>query len=206
MESMVPPKKPRPHPEPPADLPSRSLPICSFRTTWYRIYDLRYDPLFFGHTGNHRFDAPYPRKYGVLYLAADIACAFIETLGHETGKNVVAEAELTLRGLARVRVRGTLRLVDLTAEGLAQIGADNSLCTGPHAVAQRWSRALHRHPDQPDGICYRSRHAPDLLCAAIFDRVQPRITATGLGSLRAPRIMPRMARLLRRYRFRLVPI
>ena len=47
---------------------------------------------------------------------------FIETLGHETGKNVIAEAELLSRGLARVRVKGLLRLVDLSAEGLAQLG------------------------------------------------------------------------------------
>jgi len=200
---MVPPKKP--HPEPPPDLHARSLPLRSIRTAWFRIHDLSYDPIFFGRTGNHRFDAPHPRKYGVLYLGADVDCAFIETLGHETGKNVIAEAELMSRGLARVRVRGGLRLVDLTAQGLAQIGADNHLGTGPIAVSQRWSRALYRHPEQPDGICFRSRHNPELLCAAIFDRVSPRVTATLLGCLRAPTNMRLIARCLTKYGFALIP-
>lgn len=130
---------------------------------------------------------------------------FIETLGHETGKNVIAEAELLSRGLARVRVKGLLRLVDLSAEGLAQIGADNHLCTGPIAVSQRWSRALHGHPEQPDGICFRSRHNPELLCAALFDRVAPRVKATLLGCLRAAKNMRRIAPLLTKYGFSLVP-
>jgi hypothetical protein len=199
----VPPRKS--HPEPPPDLHARSLPLQSTRTSWFRIHDLTYAPIFFGRTGNHRFDAPHPRKYGVLYLAADVDCAFIETLGHETGKNVIAEPELLSRGLARVRAKGVLRLVDLTAEGLARIGADNHLCTGPIAVSQRWSRALYSHPEQPDGICFRSRHNPELLCAAIFDRVAPRVTASPLGCLRAPQNMRRIAPILTKYGFLLVP-
>jgi hypothetical protein len=90
----VPPKKkPKPHPEPPPDLQSRPLPLRSFRTAWFRIHDSTYGPLYFGRTGDHRFDAPHPRKYGVLYVAAEIECAFLETLGHETGKTVLAEAD-----------------------------------------------------------------------------------------------------------------
>jgi hypothetical protein len=200
---MVPPKKS--HPKPPPDLHARSLPLRSIRTAWFRIHDLIYDPIFFGRTGNQRFDAPHPRKYGVLYVGEEVDCAFIETLGHETGKNVIAEAELLSRGLARVSLKGFLRLVDLTAEGLAQIGADNHLCTGPIAVSQRWSGALYRHPEQPDGICFRSRHNPELLCAAIFDRVAPRVRATLLGCLRAPKNMRRITPLLTKYGFSLVP-
>ena len=37
-------------------------------------------------------------------------------------------------------------------------------------IAQRWSRALWEHPQQPDGIIYRSRHDPSKVCAALFDR------------------------------------
>jgi hypothetical protein len=100
----VPPKKsPGPHPEPPPDLAARLLPLLSLDAPWYRIYDIHFDPLFFGRTGDHRFDCPYPRAFGVLYLAATVDGAFIETLGHETGITVVAEAEL--RGWCR-RVSG----------------------------------------------------------------------------------------------------
>ena len=85
---MPPKKKPTPHPEPPPDLHSRPLLLRPRRTGWFRIHDLNFDPLYFGRTGNHRFDAPHPRRYGVLSVGGNIDCAFIETLGHETGKNL----------------------------------------------------------------------------------------------------------------------
>jgi RES domain len=50
------------------------------------------------------------------------------------------------------------------------IGVDNRLTTGPYEVAGRWALALWRHPDSPDGILYRSKHDPNHICAAIFDR------------------------------------
>jgi RES domain len=205
-ESTVPPKRsPGPHPEPPPDFAARDLPLISLDAPWYRIYDIRLAPLHFGRTGNNRFDCPYPRKFGVLYLAATVDGAFIETFGHETGNAVVAEKELRERGLARVGSDRKLRLVNLTGKGLARLGADNRLGTCDIRVAQRWSRALHNHPQQPDGILYRSRHDPDLLCAAVFERVQDHIAARRMGSLFAPRNTSRVGRLLRKYDFRLIP-
>jgi hypothetical protein len=202
----VPPKKsPGPHPEPPPDLSTRSLPLSSRDAPWYRIYDINFDPLFFGRTGGHRFDCPHPREFGVLYLAAKVDGAFIETFGHNTGKTVVAEVELRERGLARVRSGRKLRVVNLTGKGLASLGADNRLGTCDIRVAQRWSRVLHNHPQHPDGILYRSRHDPELLCAAVFERLQDHIVASPMGSLFAPRNASRIRRLLRKYRFRLIP-
>jgi hypothetical protein len=198
-------RRPGPHPAPPADLATRALPVVRVAGPWFRIHGIDYNPLYFGQSGDNRFDSPPPGMYGVLYVAHEVDGAFIETLGHATGTNVLADAELRERGLARIRTRGPLLLVDLTGPGLAHLGADNRLCTGDIFVAQRWSRALHGHPDEPDGILYRSRHDPELLCAAIYDRARDRIQAQRLGSLLGRKNLSRVQELLRKYRFSLVP-
>ncbi len=79
-----------------------------------------------------------------------------------------------------------LRLVDLTGPALSQIGADGRLTTGRYDISQQWALALHQHPEQPDGLLYRSRHDPSQLCAAIFDRAADALTASPLGSLADP--------------------
>jgi hypothetical protein len=107
--------------------------------------------LGFRSFGKNRFDAPQA-EYGVLYAGKDIPCAFIETFGRDMGKRFVTEAELRLRGLARIEIASPLRLVDVTGEGLARLSADGRLCTGDLAVAQRWALALYHHPARPDGI------------------------------------------------------
>jgi hypothetical protein len=47
---------------------------------------------------------------------------------------------------------------------------------------QRWSRALHDHPDSPDGILYRPRHDPARIAAALFDRIRREVIAENLGT------------------------
>lgn len=49
--------------------------------------------------------------------------------------------------------------------------------TGPDAVSQAWARALHAHPDAPDGILYPSRHDPSQRCVALFDRADLAVMA-----------------------------
>jgi hypothetical protein len=134
----------------------------------------------------------------VLYLAADIACAFIETFGQATGENLVTVAALEERVVSRVIVRQPLSLVDLTGVGLAQLGADGRLCTGDHALAQRWASALWAHPQRPDGVLYRARHDPSRLCAALFDHLRDNLDAIRLGRAID---YPRLDELLATYRF-----
>jgi hypothetical protein len=75
-----------------------------------------------------------------------------------------------------------VRLVNLAESGgLTRIGADARIFTASY-ISQRWSRAIHDHPDKPDGILYRPRHDEVRLAAAIFDRVAERITAENLGT------------------------
>lgn len=179
--------RPGVHPDPPADLAARSLPLLTTTQPWFRVYQLRHTPAYFGRSGAGRFDLPRGQS-GVLYAAADEVCAFLETLGHATGTRVITVSTLRSRGLVELQVRRALRLVDLTGPGLAQLGADQRLCTGDYRMAQRWSLALFRHPDASDGICYWSRHDPARLCAALYQRAARTVRVVrqlGLGDREA---------------------
>jgi RES domain len=156
------------HPEPPHNLAEQKLLVIERQQPWHRIHQSRYEPLYFGNSG-YRFDAPN-QEYSVMYVAQNPEGAFIETFGANTGIHVIANDELSLRSISYLRSLGPLKLVDLTGPGLAKLGADARLCTGDYQLAQRWALALWQHPEQIDGIYYRSRHDPAQFCAAIFDR------------------------------------
>lgn len=44
-------------PDPPGDLSGRRLPITETDSPLYRSHSIRYQPVFFGKSGVHRFDA-----------------------------------------------------------------------------------------------------------------------------------------------------
>jgi hypothetical protein len=172
------PATPGPHPDPPSDLANRRLPIAVIPagTPWCRCHRSIHEALYFSRSRLGRFNAP-GGEFGVLYVGADVSCAFIETLGQATGENVVTRSALSARTLTRVEARRPLRLVDLRGAGLARLGADGRLCTGDHANGQRWSRELWQHPALPDGLLYRARHDLDLSSTALFDRVANELDA-----------------------------
>lgn len=113
-------------------------------------------------------------------------------------------ADFVDRELSRINQSRPLRLVDLTGPGLSQIGADSRLAAGSYDLSQRWALAFYEHPDQPDGILYRSRHDPSRLCAAIFDRATDALTATSLGSLADAHNVALLADLLDAYEYSLI--
>jgi hypothetical protein len=189
-----------PHPPPPADLATRTLPVTKFRGPWFRVHPTTSGPLYFGKTRTNRFDAP-GGEFGVLYLARHEAGAFIETFGHETGIRVLDMKELEGRALSRVEAARPLRLVDLRGKGLARLGADAELLTGAYKLSQAWALALHNHPAAVDGIAYRARHDPDQFCAAVFERAAPHVTAAHLGDFTADALAPLVAHLLDLYDF-----
>lgn len=197
-------EQPGPHPLPPDDLANRNLPIVHHAGPWLRLYQLRHHPLYFGSSGLNRFDDPL-REFGVLYVGADIHCVFIEIYGRVPGLRItLTYTAVASYHLARVEASVALRLVDLTGPGLAQIGADERLCSGDYRIAQRWSRALWSHPERPDGILYRSRHDPSRLCVAIFDRAEASISSVRLGSLIEARHADLLQELLDAYGFGIV--
>lgn len=195
--------RPGPHPEPPDDLDTRELPIIVRTAVWFRIYSAVYEPLYFGRSGRNRFDDPLA-QFGVLYLGSDPHCSFIETFGQDPGKDYVTVSSLRKRSLCQVEFHRPLQLVDLTGPGLAWLGADGRLCSGDHAVAQRWSRALWRHPSKPDGLIYRARHDPSRSCLALYERAADAARVTPLGSLLDRRHTALLAEILGAYRFGLV--
>ncbi|MDX2436839.1 MAG: RES family NAD+ phosphorylase [Acidobacteriota bacterium] len=193
--------RPKPHPDPPANLSTVELPITRRSRQWFRAHRCRRHPLFFGRTGQWRYDDPN-NTYGVLYVAADFEGAFIEGCLHDTAVGtttpLLSERYLRKRCVSKISFAGRLKLVDLSGPGLAAIGADARLCVGDYRVAQRWSRALWSHPRQPDGILYLSRHNPSIVCAAVFDRA-PVAAAEKLGSFLGPRLIHQTAALLDAY-------
>lgn len=80
-------------PDPPTDLPERSLPLVDITGPWFRSTRPGRAVVHFGRSGEGRFDDP-ARRFGVLYLALSPHAAFIETLG---GRAAVTPAELAGR-------------------------------------------------------------------------------------------------------------
>jgi hypothetical protein len=199
-------RSPRPgiHPGPPDDLARRDLPIASVSGRLFRVHRARRAPLFFGKTGDNRFDDP-GREYGVLYAGASEACAFIETFAEPLDFPFVTHRQLEARKLSAIEILSPLRLVSLAGADLRRIGADARLFAADHAVAQRWSRALHEHPARVDGLRYPARHDPDQLAVALFDRARPRVRARlAREPLAARRHRALVAELLDRYGLGLV--
>lgn len=167
------------------------------------MHRCEHEPLYFGSSGNNRFDAP-DGQFGILYVAADAHCAFIETFGQSTGICVVTATALTERCLSRIETNGELLLVDLTGSGLARLGADERLCAGDHSVAQRWALALWAHPSRPDGLLYRARHDPSRLAIALYDRSAKALRVASQGNLLDPRNTALLADILDTYSFGLL--
>lgn len=193
------PQYPGDHPEPPTDLNLRPLPLVSIQATWYRLHSADRPAGYFGRAGLHRFDDP-DRSFGVLYLGDSPHCCFVETFGRsEHSTRIVTSHSLQQRALAHVEFQQPTRVVDLTGAGLAHISADSRLVTGSYEVAQRWSVSLWAHPEQPDGVLYRSRHDPARLCLARFERASSLIQVSSLGNLLAPEHTELLADILDTY-------
>ena len=137
----------------------------------------------------------------MLYAGNDVHCAFIETLGHNTGVRLVSVSDLRARAVARLDARRPLHVVDLTGPGLGRLGADERLCAGDYDVAQLWSLALHEHLQRPDGLLYRSRHDPSRLCVAIYERAAQALVSVHLHNLADPLHTTLLADLLDTYGF-----
>jgi hypothetical protein len=194
---------PSPHPEPPVDLASWNLPLIEINEPLFRIHQTQHSPLYYGSSGNNRFDAPNG-EYGVMYAAADANGAFIETFGSATGIRVVALSDLLSRSISELTCLKPLTLVDLTGAGLARLRADNRLCDGEHALAQRWALSLWKHQKQVDGIYYRARHDPSRYCAAIFDRARDKLVISKQLALNNNDCKSTLADILNTYEFGLV--
>ena len=198
------------HPPPHAELAAQRPLIFTVPAggILYRHHRKIHDPVYFGKSGDYRFDdpdCPAAGCFGVLYTGADPECCILESCGATTGVPAVSGAYLDARAIAAIVLRGSLRFVDLVdAGGLASIGADGRLTTGSYKVAQQWSAALKKHPCRPDGIRYRSRHAPEWIAYAIYQRPPGSFSVTSMGSFTDPANEALFKRTLKTYNFALI--
>jgi hypothetical protein len=174
----------------------------------YRHHQSIHHPIYFGTTGNNRFDDPTcttGAAFGVLYVGADPHCSFIESCGSTTGVPAVSGAYLANREVAKLELTEELLFVDLASPGgLTHIGADARLMSGSYKIAQRWSAALRVHPVKPAGIRYLSRHDPTRVAYAIYTRPPSTFVVSSLGSLMAASNSGLLNQLLRDYNVDLI--
>jgi hypothetical protein len=151
---------------------SQPLPMKTIKSNkaLFRSASNRFDPVFFDKTPTRsRFNDPEGR-YGVLYVAEALEGAYIETVQNHIPARVIPRTDLEGRVMARLRFPRPLRVVDLTGAGLARLGLDNRVSTMGHAEARLLSRQFFDHEQKPDGVRYRSKHDPEQISLAIFDR------------------------------------
>ena len=146
---------------------------------WVRLHRAKHAPIHFGCTGDNRFDSP---GVATLYLARQVRGSFVEVFCR-TSRRRVTELQLRQYRVAEFQASRGLKLIDLAGKGLVAMGLDARLATGSYKLAQKWARAFHDHPDQPDGILYRSRHDPNQQLAALFERSQPILRVSTHGTL-----------------------
>lgn len=179
--------KPRRHPLPPRTFDERKLALIekpAGQILW-RLHSSRREPVFFGKSGENRFDDP-EGEYGVLYVAESEEGAFVERFLRDPSHRyrAISAKEFDSQMLASITVPRALKLVDLASTGPVRMGVDARLSSGPYRTAQLWSRAFYAHPESPNGIVYRSRHNPSQLCVALFDRVGSRLQSKAVGTVR----------------------
>jgi RES domain len=160
---------------PPAWLADADLPIqeVASGTELHRIHRRVERAVFFGpgpgRPPTHRFDAP-GGEFLVLYLGLDFTAAFAETLLRKPEMRIIDLVDLEIRNAAILTAARPLRLVQAYGAGLSRIGCTAALSTARYSIAGAWSLALWSHKEPPDGLIYHSRHNPEHLCAAVFNR------------------------------------
>jgi len=195
-------------PVPPPDVASRTLPVTPVPAESYlaRIHWTANAPLFFGpgpgKRPSGRFDA-LKHEYGTCYFGLSVAVAFAEAMSRSVPPREVSRAGCAARSLVVVQAVRPIMAVQLHGPGLRRLGATGAVSAGAYSRSRMWALALWEHPDQPDGILYRSKHDNDELCLALFDRARDAIQVVhGEPLLTDER---RLAALLRRYDVALGP-
>lgn len=169
---------------PPPDFSKRAVPVCDLHIaalSLRRIHRSIYSPIFFNRRSTSstvfRFDAPN-NEFGVLYAAPTFSACMFETVIRNVFEGgslplLIDQAELSCRSISSLipaMVR-TLHLADFT-QSLAPLGGDNTVMSmNDYTVPNKWSLAVHSHPEKFDGIYFRSRYANEP-CVALFDRVE----------------------------------
>lgn len=135
--------------------------------------------LSFWNGGANRYDDPR-RQYKALYGAWSLEVCFVETVVRSRRRPLIlAEAELADRTFETWHGKN-LRLVEFHSEPLFALGGNGMLNKiTPYEVPQLWSRAIHDHPEQPDGMIFMGRYLETEPCLVLFGRCVDRLEAEG---------------------------
>lgn len=151
-------------------------------STLYRVSRHSSGEPYFGKSASNRFDDPdrtKSKRFGTCYLGFNLEVAIAETILHDEmpvkGAFSVSAQEIESRYV--VRFKGEpLTLVNLTGVSLKALVGSSAISTiMPYDVPQRWSKALHRHPTEVDGILYMSRHVNSEKAVVVFDRAMAKL-------------------------------
>ncbi len=189
-------------PPPPPWIAGVPLPIhlVPAHTPLHRIHRIGNGPIFFGPGAGkpptYRFDS-LSGAFGVLYVCLSLDVALAETLLRNPARKMVSFPAITERASCELHSRRDLRLAALHGPGLQQVGCDNAISTGPYDPCGAWADALWAHPDDPDGIAFRSRHDPSQISLALFSRPDLHLVAT--PSVPLGDQLPFVAKILARY-------
>jgi RES domain len=150
----------------------------------YRLNDVRYpSALHFDTSGKGRFDGEN-QGYGILYTGADVYAAFIECFGRDPQQERnISEKLIRSRNLFKINSSKPLIFADLTSSGLNIIGASLDLIYGDPFIARKWAKSIFLHPQQVDGIRYRSRLDSSKFNYGIFDRAKDSLREESVGNL-----------------------
>ena len=135
--------------------------------------------------------------FGVLYVGKKFEGSFAETVLRNPLRRFVSQNYVSLRAVSEVTASRDLKVVDFHGPGLSAVGLTNAISTGPYNPCWAWSDYLWSHRDRPDGIAYTSRHDPQQICYAIFER--PDITFGAAPATQLSTLMPVIRVLLRQY-------
>lgn len=110
-------------PPPPSDLAGRRPSITRLRvgTVIHRFYSSKHHPIFFDRGRGGRLNAR-DGSYGVLYAAKKPAGAFAETFLRNPGSTQLPLDLLGRKAYVRLKVTGSLSLLQLAGPGLAHVG------------------------------------------------------------------------------------
>jgi hypothetical protein len=179
-------------------LPPRNLAQIQIQTlqvqpsALYRISRHNSGEPFFGTSGSNRFDDPTrikKRRFGTCYLGLGLEVAIAETVLHDEmpnrGRFEIAVQEIENRHCVRFSGK-PLTLIDLTGTALKALVGTGAISTAmPYDVPQRWSKALHDHPVDADGMVYMSRHVNTERAVVVFDRARAKLIASSYMLLAA---------------------
>lgn len=168
-------------PPPQHELNTRRLPTSQIEvgSTLVRIHRPG-QALFFGpgpgQRPRGRFDS-LDGEFATCYMAENTLAAFAETFLREGRVKLVMEGELAVRWWSRLQVVAPLTLVSCHGSALTTLQTTSAISSGAYSRSRAWAAALHKHPDAPDGLRYRSRHNDDQFCIAMFDRAASSVRA-----------------------------